>query len=121
MKKIILLFFILASISFSFEKYNFKFKKVDLLNIEVSKKHRGKRSLEGIVKNKSSKKIKYVQFKIKYRDKDAAKNSPYYTVGTKTFYNLEPKERINFKTSAKVLDMDGRDFKIELTKIIMEE
>lgn len=121
MKKIVLLFFILFSISFSSQKYNFKFENVDLLNVEVSKKCHSCRYLEGTLKNKTNKQILILNFEIKYRDKDATENDPYYTIGKIILYNIEPKKTVNFIKSLDVRNIDGEDFKIKLTKIILGE
>lgn len=121
MKKIILLFFILSSLSFSSQKYNFKFDEVDLLNVQISKKCYNCRNLEGFLKNKTNKQILILNFEIKYRDKDATENDPYYTLGKINLYNIEPKETINFIEHVDVHNIDGLDFKIQLTKIIIKE
>ncbi|OQY10735.1 MAG: hypothetical protein B6I28_00310 [Fusobacteriia bacterium 4572_132] len=108
MKKIVLLFFILSIMSFGSPRYNFKFEKVDLLNVKVSRKYNGWRNFEGTLKNKTDQEILAVKFKIKYRDKDVMKNDSYHTVGSIELYNLDPKEVINFKAYAKVFDMNNK-------------
>lgn len=121
MKKIILLFFILSSISFCSQNYNFQFDEVDFLNVEMSEKCYNCRLIEGFLKNKTNKKIILLDFEIKYRDKDAGKDDPYYTVGKTELYNIDPRETIDFIAYIDVQNINGLDFKIELTRIIMDE
>ncbi len=121
MKKIILVFFTLSLMSFGSQKYDFRFKNVDILQIKISRKCNGVRSLAGVISNKSLKKIEYARFHIKFRDKNLTRNNNYYTVGEIKVSNLLPNKKIKFKTHAKVLDMDGRDFKIELIDLVMSK
>lgn len=121
MKKIILLFFTLTLMSFGSQKYDFRFKNVDILQVKISSKYNGVRSLTGVVSNKSSKKIEYIKFDIKIRDKNVTKNNNYYTVGEIRSYNLPPDTKINFKTYLKVLDMDSRDIKVEIINLVMSK
>lgn len=121
MKKIILLFFTLTLMSFGSQKYDFRFKSVDILQVKISRKYNGVRSLTGVVTNKSSKEIKYIKFDIKIKDKKITKNNNYYTVGEIRSYNLSPNKKINFKTHLKVLDIDSRDIKIEIIDLVMSK
>ena len=121
MKKIILLFFILSLISFGSPKYDFRFKDVDILQIKIGRKSNGRRSLSGIVNNKSSKQIDYVKFDIKLKDEKIPLNNNYCIVGEVKAYNLSPYKKINFKTHLKVLDMDGRDLKVEITDLVVSQ
>ena len=121
MKKIILLFFTLSLMSFGSQKYDFRFKSVDILQVKISRKYNGVRSLTGVISNKSSKEIESIKFDIKIRDKNVTKNNNYYTVGEIRSYNLPPNKKINFKTYLKVLDMDSRDIKVEIINLVMSK
>jgi len=121
MKKIILLFLTLSFISFGSQKYDFRFKNVDILEIKISRKYNGIRCLEGVVSNKSSNKIEYVKFDIKIRDKNITKNNKYYTVGEIRSSQLPPNKKMKFKTYLRVLDMDGKDLKVEVIDLVMSK
>ncbi|WP_028857695.1 hypothetical protein [Psychrilyobacter atlanticus] len=121
MKKIILLFFTLSLMSFGSPKYDFRFKNVDILQVKISRKYNGVRSLTGVVTNKSSKEIEYIKFNIKIKDKNITQDNNYFTVGEIRSYNLPPNKKINFKTYLKVLDMDSRDLKVEIIDLVMSK
>ncbi len=129
MKKIVLLFFILSAMLFgesrylskpllSSKKYDFRFREASLIDVKVSRKKHGKRYFEGIVRNNTNKKIKKVEFTVVFKDED----SPYRVAGRMTFSNLRPKESSSFEgRRILVNDIDGRDFKVKLTEVILEE
>jgi len=119
MKKIILLFILLSSLSFSSQIYNFEFEQVDLLNIVVNDKYDGYRYFEGTLKNKTDQKIIILNFEIKYRDENARKNTPYSSVGKINIYSLGPQETTDFITYVDVTNIEGLDFKIEISNIIL--
>ncbi|MGB6127387.1 MAG: hypothetical protein WBG30_01440 [Psychrilyobacter sp.] len=121
MKKIILLFLTLSLISFGSQKYDFRFKNVDILKVRISRKYNGFRCLEGVISNKSNEKIEYVKFDIKIRDKNITKNNRYYTVGEVRLSQLYPNKKMKFKRYLRVLDMDGKDLKIEVINLVMSK
>lgn len=101
--------------SFGSQKYDFRFKSVDILQVKISRKYNGVRSLTGVVTNKSSKEIEYIKFNIKIKDK----NDNYYTVGEIRSYNLPPNKEVCFKTYLKVLDLDSKNLKVEIIDLII--
>lgn len=124
MKKIIFLFFILSFMSFSsfnpfnHKKYNFTLENVSLLNIQLSETIGGRKYFEGIIKNNTNKKILKAEISVLFKDK----NNPYHLVGKMDFYNLKPKGSSSFSgKSVHVNDINGRDFKVKLSELIMEK
>jgi hypothetical protein len=102
----------------SSKTYDFRFKEASLLEVKVSRKSGGKRYFEGIIRNNTNKKIKKVEFTVVFK----GENSPYRVVGRMTFSNLRPKESSSFQGERVLVnDIDGRDFKVKLTEVIMEE
>jgi len=116
MKKNVFIFFILFSISFSTPIYNFRFRKASLIKVELSRKRSGLRYLSGIVRNNTNEEISKVEFTVMFKDE----NCRYVTVGRVNFSNLKPKESLVFSNRLiNVKNINGRDFKIKLTKIVM--
>ncbi|MCS5420633.1 MULTISPECIES: hypothetical protein [Psychrilyobacter] len=124
MKKIVFLFFILSFMSFSsftpfnHKKYNFTLEKISLLNIDLSETIGGRKYFEGVVKNNTDKKILKAEVTVMFKDKD----TPYSVVGKMNFYNLKPKESSTFSgQSVYVNNIQGEDFRVKLSEIIMEK
>lgn len=123
MKKIVFLFFILSFItfgsftSFNQQRYNFNLDKVSLLNVKLSETIGGRKYFEGIIKNNTDKKIVKAEVTVMFKDK----NTPYNVVGKMNFYNLKPNERSTFfGQSVHVNNIEGKDFKVKLSEVIMK-
>ncbi len=123
MKKIVFLFFILSFItfgsfsSFNHQRYNFNLDKVSLLNVKLSETIGGRKYFEGIIKNNTDKNIVKAEVTVMFKDK----NTPYHVVGKMNFYNLKPNERFTFfGQSVHVNNIEGEDFKVKLSEVIMK-
>ncbi|ADO81820.1 hypothetical protein [Ilyobacter polytropus] len=119
MKKFILFFslvFILSFTSAEASRYSFNFGKIRITEAKLSRKNNKSRSFSGLIENRSSKKLT-VTMDIYFKDSEV-NNGREVLVASPTFYNLSPRSTKNFRTYLYVGEINGRDFRVKLSKTL---
>ncbi|WP_319369832.1 hypothetical protein [uncultured Ilyobacter sp.] len=118
MKNLILLITFIISFSLALgetSRYSFNFGKVRITDAKLNRKNNHYRHFSGLMENRSSKTLT-VTFDIYFKDPEV-NNGREILVSSPTFYNLPARSTRNFKASIYVGEINGRNFRIELSKL----
>ncbi|WP_320045703.1 hypothetical protein [uncultured Ilyobacter sp.] len=96
-------------------RYSFNFGKVRITDSKLTRKNNHYRYFSGLMENRSSKNLS-VTLDIYFKDPEINSGRE-VLVSSPTFYNLPARSTRNFKTSIYVGEINGRDFRIELSKL----
>ena len=119
MKKFILLIAFIITFSPAMgetSRYSFNFGKIRISDAKLTRKSNHYRHFSGLIKNRSSKNLT-VTFDIYFKDPQV-NDGREVLVSSPTFYNIPARSTKNFKTSIYVGEINGRDFRLELSNLL---
>ena len=106
---------IITIVTFSTDRTKFKFKNTEIINLKTSRKHNGVRSIQGTIKNKTTKTIT-VEYEVLYKDTDRDRYT--IVVARPMFYDIPPKGMITFRNKGLIVnELTGTDFIVREKKV----
>lgn len=108
--------------SLSSKEYSFYFKLrgIQIRDSKLGKKRYGRRKFKGILMNKTPFNFEWISFKISFKDPNF-NNGRYIVVSEEVVKNIPKKTDIPFQIYIPVGEVDGRDFKIEVSSYKKED
>ena len=94
--------------------YSFNFGRIQLENCLLNRKRGDYRKFQGIVKNRGSSDLEWVEFEFYFRDPDF-NNGRYSLVSTEVIKSIPGRSHKDFKLKLPVGIINGRDFKVKMT------
>ncbi len=94
--------------------YSFNFGNIQLKNCLLNRKRGDHRKFQGVVVNRGSADLEWVEFEFYFRDPDF-NHGRYSLISREVIKSIPGKSHKNFKLKIPVGDIDGRDFKIKMT------
>lgn len=94
--------------------FYFKLKGTQIRDSKLSKKRNGYRKFEGTFKNKTPHNFEWIAFKFFFKDPNF-NNGRYMLVSEEVIKNIQKKSDKPFQLYIPVGEVDGRDFKIEIS------